>query len=88
MALKRCIEEEIAKFKADGSSAIDGRLFVPRHNDKQEYVLGPIFREAPAQLPVLYPHLGDHFLLYEGGLDWRNWRMNRPHRCWPTLRAE
>ena len=44
MALKRCIEEEIAKFKANGSSTIDRRLFVPRHSDKQEYVLGPIFR--------------------------------------------
>ena len=76
MALKKCIEEKIAKFTADESSAIAGRLFVPRHSDKQEYVLGPIFLEAPAQLPALYPRLEDHFLLYEGGLDWGNWRMN------------
>mgnify|MGYP003702325413 CR=1 FL=1 len=88
MALKRCIEEEIAKFTVDGSSTIDGHLFVHRHNDKHEYVLGSIFRAAPAQLPPLYPRVEDHFLFYEGGLDWENWRMNRPHRCWPTLRAE
>ena len=72
MALRRCIDEEIAKLTADGSSAIDGRLFVPRYSNKQEYVLGPIFREAPAQLPALYPRLEDHFLLHEGGLDWGN----------------
>ena len=63
MALKRCIEEEIAKFTTDGSSAIDWRLFVSRHSDKQEYALGPIFGEAPAQLLALYPRLEDHFLL-------------------------
>ena len=69
MALKRCIDEEIAKLTADGSSAINGRLFVSRHSNKQEYVLGPIFREAPTHLPALYPRLEDHFLLYEEGFD-------------------
>ena len=48
MALKRCIDEEITKLTTDGSSATDRRLFVPHHSNKQEYVLGPIFREAPA----------------------------------------
>ncbi|XP_028112843.1 TMV resistance protein N-like [Camellia sinensis] len=55
IALKRCIDEEIAKLTSDESSAIDARLFVPCYSNKQEYVLGPIFREAPAQLPALYP---------------------------------
>ncbi|XP_028100835.1 uncharacterized protein LOC114300148 [Camellia sinensis] len=53
MALKRCIEEELAKFKADGSSAIDGRLFVPRHSDKQEYVLGSPQEESPKRAEAL-----------------------------------
>lgn len=88
MALKYCIDEEISKLTSGESSNIDGRLFVPRHSNKQEYVLGPIFREVPAQLPALYPRLEDHFLLYEGRLDWGTWRVNRPHRCWPTLRTE
>ena len=80
MALKRCIDEEITKLTTGEPSAINGRLFVPRHSSQQEYVLGPIFREAPDQLPALYPRLEDHFLLYEGGLDWSNWRMTRPYR--------
>ncbi|XP_028053009.1 protein FAR1-RELATED SEQUENCE 5-like [Camellia sinensis] len=46
LALKRCIDEEISKLRAGDPSAIDDRLFIPRHNEQQEYVLGPIFREA------------------------------------------
>lgn len=48
LALKRCIDEEISKLRAGEPSAIDGRLFIPRHNEQQEYVLGSIFREALA----------------------------------------
>lgn len=51
-------------------------------------MLGPLFKEILTELPALYPRLEDHCLLYEGGLDWGTWRMNRPHRCWPTVRPE
>ena len=88
VALKRIIDEECEKYKAGGKSDIDGRIFIPRHHEQQEYVLGPIFKEIPIELPTLYPHLENHCLLYEGGLDWGNWRMNHPHRCWPTMRPE
>ena len=88
VALKRLIDAECEKYKAGEKSAIDKRIFIPRRHVQQDYVLGPIFKEIPIELPALYSRLEDHCLLYEGGLDWRNWKTNRPHRCWPTVRPE
>ncbi|XP_028094712.1 uncharacterized protein LOC114294764 [Camellia sinensis] len=88
LALKRLIDAECEKYKAGEKSAIDGRIFVPRHHEQQNYVLGPIFKEVLTELPTFYPRLVDQRLLYEGGLDWKNWKSNRPHRCWPTIRPE
>ena len=51
-------------------------------------MLRPIFKELPSELPALYPRLENQCLLYEGGLDWIGWKVNRPHRCWPTMRPE
>ena len=88
VALKRLIDAECEKYKAGEKSAIDGRIFIPRSHAQQDYVLGPIFKEIPIELPALYPRLEDHCLLYESGLDWSNWKTNRPHQCWPTVRPE
>lgn len=71
VALRRCINDEIAKYKTpEGRSVIDGRIFISRHHAHGEYVLGHIFNEAPAALPPLYPHLEDHYLLYKRKLNW------------------
>ena len=83
VALKRLIDAECEKYKAGEKSAIDGRIFIPRRHVQQDYVLGPIFKEIPIELPALYPRLEDHCLLYEGGLDWRNWKTNRPTDAGP-----
>ncbi|XP_028093474.1 uncharacterized protein LOC114293582 [Camellia sinensis] len=88
LALKRLIDAECEKYKAGEKSAIDGRIFIPRRHVQREYVLGPIFKEIPSELPALYPRLENQCLLYEGGLDWKGWKVNRPHRCWPTMRPE
>ena len=88
VAMKRLINAEYEKYKAGEKSAIDGRIFVPRRHVQQDYVLGPIFKEILTELPALYPRLENQCLIYEGGLDWRNWRINRLHRCWPTMRPE
>jgi len=88
VALKRLIDAECEKYKGDEKSAIDGRFFIPRRHVQREYVLGPIFKEIPSELPALYPRLENQCLLYEGGLDWQGWKVNRPHRCWPTMRPE
>ena len=69
MALRSWINKEIAKYN-EGHSAIDGRYFILRYHAKGEYILGPIFTEAPAVVSALHPHLEDHYLLYEGKFNW------------------
>ena len=46
IAFERVIAEECEKYKAGEKSAIDGRIFVPRHHEQRECVLGSIFKEA------------------------------------------
>ena len=72
VALKRLIDAECEKYKVGMKSAIDRRIFIPLRHVQQDYVLGPIFKEIPIELPALHPRLEDNCLLYEGGLDWSN----------------
>ena len=63
IALKRLIDAECEKYKTGEKSAIDGRIFIPRRHAQQDYVLGPIFKEIPIELPALYLRKGDNGLL-------------------------